>query len=222
MDKIYRVASVIILIVYARLVVVPFLNNLYRRWRMKHSSFAQQLKLFHDLGFVFNEGSSQDDLISMWGKDAFGKEPYSLMYISLGSTIEKEPWTPITNNAWHFDTEAIEDHGAYVSILEELQRISRGELIFKNISDVVDHETEKASVSFEINGEKYKYDLKWNNDWVDPAIFSRVVDLTKKYNTKGRFTYFDTGGQDCVIGYATPPELKEIRSKTGLNILWLK
>lgn len=184
-------------------------------------TFETQLSTFQQLGFEFNKGASKEDLIEMWGKDQFAEEPYYLMYISLGSTIEREPWTPITNQCWRFDTEAIEGSGSYIDIMENLRRISNGEINITNIEDVVDWENEKASVSFEWNGNKYSWDLAFDDDWVDPLLFSQVVELTEKYNTKGRLTYFDTGGQDLVLGWADASQLKELNAKTGLEIDWL-
>ena len=188
---------------------------------IKKVSFDEQMKVFKDLGFEFNEGASETDIINMWGKEELENEPYSLLYISLGAQVEREPWTPITNQCWHFDTEAIEDEGAYVDIIENLKRLSDRELNFTNITDVVDWDNQKASVSFELNGDKYSWDLEFDNDWIDPSLFSKIVKLTEKYETKGRFTYYDTGGQDLVIGWTTPEKLDEIKSKTGLEIVWL-
>ncbi|MBK7174263.1 MAG: hypothetical protein IPH84_13745 [Bacteroidales bacterium] len=45
--------------------------------------------------------------------------------------------------------------------------------------------------------------------------------MAVKYKTKGRFTYFNTGGQDFVLGYYTNEELEMIKQKTGLEIEWL-
>lgn len=188
---------------------------------IKKVSFDEQIKVFKNLGIEFNEGASEADIINMWGKDELETEPYSLLYISLGSQVEREPWTPITNQCWHFDTEAIQNEGAYVDIIENLKRVSGGELNFKNITDVVDWDNQSASVSFELNGDKYSWDLKFDNDWVDPNLFSKIVKLTEKYKTVGRFTYYNTGGQDLVIGWSKPEKLDEIKSKTGLEIVWL-
>ncbi len=180
-----------------------------------------QLKAFKELGFEFNEGATKEDILNMWGREKLESEPFSLLYISLGTTVEREPWTPITNQCCLFDTEAIEDNGAYIRIIENMKRISKGELDFKNIEDVVDWEQEKVSVSFELNGNKYDWDLEYNNDWVDANLFSRIVELTKSDNTNGKFTYYNTGGQDLVIGWSTDEELDKINKETGLDIVWL-
>lgn len=122
---------------------------------------------------------------------------------------------------WDFDTEAIEDHGAYVDILKNMERISRGELKFENLKDYVDVEKGKAWVSFSIKGAKYHWDLKVNDDWVDEQLFSKLASLTLSLKTKGRYTYFYTGGQDALIGYETPESKEAIVKATGLKIVWL-
>ncbi|MCC1485672.1 hypothetical protein J1C55_13820 [Winogradskyella sp. E313] len=187
----------------------------------KNPTFEQQLEIFRELGFDLNNGTNKSD-IERWEKQEFLDEPFTLMYMTLGQTIEREPWTPLTNKCWDFDTEAIEDHGSYIEIFENLERITRGELKFENVKDYVDIEEGKAWVSFTFSGKEYKWNLEVDDDWVDTDLFSKVVELTEKVKSKGRYTYFDTGGQNAVIGFETEKSLKEIKSKTGLKIEWFE
>lgn len=184
-------------------------------------SLDKQINVFKELGFTLNPGVSYDQVIELAGKNNLENEPYALLYYYYSIEIGDSPWITTSNNCWHFDMEYIEDEEAYVSILQNLERISNGELFFKNKSDVVDWDNERASVSFEIKGDKYNWELEFDYDWADPNFFSMIVQLTEKYNTKGRFTYYSDGGQDLIIGWATPNELNEIRDKTGLEITWL-
>jgi hypothetical protein len=186
-------------------------------------SFQEQLEIFTELGFTLNQGIDTSD-INRWegGYKEFEDQPFSLMYQTLGQTIEEEPWTPITNKCWNFDIEAIEDHGSYIEIMKNISRITNGELVFENIEDYVDIEEGKAWVSFTCQGDSYKWNLKVDDDWVDGSLFDKVQELAEKYKTKGRFTYFNTGGQDFVLGYHTKEELETIKGKTKLNIVWLK
>lgn len=186
----------------------------------KNPSFEEQLQIFKKLGFELNTGIVKSD-IARWDTQDFLDEPFSLMYITLGQNIEHEPWTPLTDKCWDFDTEAIEDHGSYVEIIENLERITRGELVFKNVKDYIDIEEETAWVSFNFEEQDYKWDLKIEDDWVDIELFSKIVALTKKTKSKGRYTYFDTGGQNALFGFETQKGLKEIKNKTGLKIEWL-
>jgi hypothetical protein len=184
-------------------------------------SFSEQLRTFQKLGFNLNFGISSSDIDRWSGEKEFENPPYIMLYITLGQTTEREPWTPLTDRVWNFDTEAIEDHGDYVAIMKNLERISRGELKFQNLKDYVDVEGKKAWVSFSVKNNSYKWDLKVDGDWADPALFTKVVQLTKTLKTKGHYTYFNTGGQDAVIGYETPENLDAIIRATGLRIEWL-
>lgn len=186
-------------------------------------TFEEQLKTFTELGFELNEGVDSSD-INRWenGHQEFEDQPYHLMYMTLGQTIEREPWTPITNKCWDFDLEAIEDHGAYIEIMKNISRITNGDLTFENLEDYVDLEKGKAWVSFVCNGDIYKWDLKVDDDWADGELFDKVQALTSKFKTSGKFTFFNTGGQDFVLGYYTQEELEKIKKSTGLDIVWLK
>ena len=187
------------------------------------ATFQEQFETFTGLGFTLNEGVDTSD-INRWqgGHKEFEDQPYHLMYQTLGQTIEREPWTPLTNKCWDFDLEAIEDHGAYVSIMKNISRVTNGDLGFENLMDYVDIEEKVAWVSFTCKGDKYKWNLKVDDDWTDGDLFDRVQALAEKYQTKGRFTYFNTGGQDFVLGYHTKEELEMITQRTGLEIVWLK
>lgn len=212
-------------LICAILIIFTGDNNNYVYGQAKTESsnkitFTEQLETFKQLGFSLNPGVDTSD-INKWGRKEFENEPYSLMYITLGETIERKPWTPITNKCWYIDTEAIKSHGAYVDIIKNLDRITRGALNFKNVKDYVDIEEEKAWVSFIVNGDHYKWNLEVDDDWVDVNLFYKIAKLARKYDTKGKYTYYDTGGQSIVIGYETPESLKKIKAATGLQIKWL-
>lgn len=182
-------------------------------------SAQEQWATLQKLGFTLNRGVAD---FNQWQMNKqFEDEPYKRLYESLGGIIEHPPWTPITDRVWDFDAEAIEDHGAYIEIMKNLQRISRGEVRFDNLKDYVDVEEGKAWVSFSFAGKNYKWDLKVDDDWVDPTLFTRVAELTKIFKTKGRYTYFDTGGQNAILGFETLENRDAIIKATGLKIEWL-
>jgi hypothetical protein len=185
-------------------------------------SFQEQLDTFLKLGFTLNQGIEISD-INRWqgGLKEFEDLPYHLLYQTLGQTIERKPWTPITNDCWNFDLEAITDPGAYVDVMQNISRITKGDLVFENLEDHVNIDLGTAWVSFTCNGDTYRWELKVQDDWADADLFDKVQELAIKYNLRGRFTYFNTGGQDFVLGYHSPEELASIRESTGLDIVWL-
>jgi hypothetical protein len=185
-------------------------------------SIMEQLETFEALGLILNEGIDRKEIVEM--ANAFHAEntaPYATLYVLLGCDSDISG-LPFTNFCWDFDTEAIEDYGSYVHIVSNISRITKGELIFENIEDYVDLEEEKAWVSFICRGDKYKWNLAVDDDWVDGSLFDRMQELATYYNTKGKFTYYNTGGQDFVLGFHTPEELEKIRDTTKLEIVWLK
>ena len=180
----------------------------------------QQWATFRGLGFELNPGVD-NNILERARAHKTEQTPYFDLYIELGGTIEKEPWTPLTDRVWNFDIEAIEDHGAYIDIMKNLGRITRGEIRFENVKDYVDVEQGVAWVSFTLQGKQYKWNLKVEDDWADPELFTKVSQLPTTLKTKGRYTYFSTGGQDMVIGYETPESRDAIIKATGLKIEWL-
>lgn len=183
-------------------------------------SFEVQLKSFEKLGYKLNNGITNETFLESYDKADFEDEPWSLMYIIFGSTIEKEPWTPITNDCWHFDAECIEDNGSYIAILENIKRISKSKLNFENTQDFVDIENEKAWVSFELNGKKYKWDLRVDNDWVDGSLFDKIRELNTELKNPEKLTFYGLG-QDAVIDYMSEKEMAEFKKVTNIRTKWL-
>lgn len=187
----------------------------------KSVSFEVQLETFQKLGFTLTPGIDFSVVDGLRKDKTIEDRPYAILYMELGRTIQKEPWTPLTNRVWDFDVEAVEDQGAYVEIIKNLERITRGEIKFVSVKDHVDIENENAWVSFSVRGKNYKWNLAVEDDYADPELFARISQLTQTLNTKGRFTYFNTGGQNAVIGYETPESKEAIIKATGLKIEWL-
>lgn len=185
--------------------------------------FKAALDKMKSAGFKLNPEIQEADVFDRWTEVlAYYKNPIEALYITLGDSTENDPFTDFSNNCWHFDLEAIEGEGSYVRILENLKRISNGDLDFQNISDYCDDDEDgKAWVSFEFNGDKYKWDLKVDNDWADAYLFDKIQDLCRKYNKKGRLTYFSEG-QSFVTSYLTEEEFNRIRKITQLKLQWLK
>ncbi|WP_093023954.1 hypothetical protein [Pustulibacterium marinum] len=183
-------------------------------------SFEEQLKTYNELGYKLNSGITKETLLESYDKSDFEDDTWVLMYVTLGSTIEREPWTPITNDCWHFDAECIEDNGSYIDILENIKRISKNKLNFENIKDFVDIDNEKAWVSFELNGKNHKWNLRIDDDWVDGSIFDKINELNSELNNSRKLTFIGLG-QDVVIDYMTEKEMIEFKKATNVKIKWL-
>jgi hypothetical protein len=124
------------------------------------------------------------------------------------------PW--LSDDAWHFDFEAIEDHGAYKLIVENCVRISRGKFSVSNLVDFVDIENEVANVSFKYLGEARKIELEVDNDWADPMLFVKLNSLLDETDHDRRFCKHDLG-QDCLLAFKSPEEIRKINSSKALR-----
>ena len=74
-------------------------------------TIEQQVAILAEIGITVNEGGAIDDLIVFENRDELELQPYARLVETLGSEIEREPFTPKCNRLWMCDYERIEDHG---------------------------------------------------------------------------------------------------------------
>lgn len=212
--------SLLIILCTALILYAPKAYKAIKANTRQKISLDKQLSEFENLGIKLNKGVSKNELLKLHTTDEYESTPWELLYIAFGHEAEGK-LKYISNNCWHFDAESIEGDGSYADIIRNLGRISNGEMNFTNIKDNVDVDNEKAWVSFEINGDKYKYELKVDADWADGQLFDKIQGLAKKYNTRGKFTMYQMG-QDGIIGYIATENLSALKATTKLDIQWLE
>ncbi|HEY8602318.1 MAG TPA: hypothetical protein VIL85_28100 [Thermomicrobiales bacterium] len=168
------------------------------------------------------------DLLHAFPREDYEAEPFIRLLTVIGGEMEElgdsatgRVYGSMSGNIWHLDTECIEDHGDYVIIAERLSELAQGDLPLEAIRDYVDVGEGLASVSFRLDGREYRWDAAVEDDWVDPTILSKFAELLATRDATRRFTYFDLGGQDCLIGCSTTAELATLQSGTGLLFTWL-
>ncbi len=124
------------------------------------------------------------------------------------------PW--LSNDVWHFDFEAVEDHGSYIDIVKNCIRLSKSAIKISKLKDYVDIEQGVAKVTFHSLSKEYVFDLEVDNDWADPNLFSKLNDLLNEAGSHKKFCKHDFG-QDCLIVCKSRDEIKSINSATGLQ-----
>ena len=200
--------------------------KLFKRGPSGLVSFEKQLSTLANCGIKLVPGVAPEALLESFDREAFEAEPYRLLLVCMGGEAESESQAGETgypcDNIWHFDTECIEDHGAYAAIARRMKDLAQGELPLEEINDYVDVEAGEARVAFRLAGQSYRWDAEVKDDWVDPMILSRFSDLLSRVGRSRRFTYIDLGGQDCLIGCATAQERERLSRETGLKVEWLK
>jgi hypothetical protein len=187
----------------------------------KKQSPEEALASLRDLGFSVNSETALSSVveevsgakgsrISLFeiALAAMGDEQYHL------ESDEMLPW--LSDDVWHFDYEAIEDKGSYVSIVKNCARLARGDLQVSELRDHIDTEGEFARVSFRLDGKKFVYNLRLNNDWADPLLFSLLNSNLKGRGCDKRFFQHDLG-QDCLIVCKSQTEVDKINGAAGLR-----
>jgi hypothetical protein len=190
-------------------------------------SFEEQLKVFNSLGYRFNTGINKTVVFEnmkrsyLPGTDLeqeFKKSKFVLLYYYLGWSHSFPPVYYTDNCIW-YDLEFIDPSTEYITFMKRMGTITKGELTYSDITLSVDSKNYEW-IDFKVNGISKKWKLA-PKGYVDDSFFQRFSNLTTEFKTKGRYTYFDDGGQQFVIDYATPVEQKEFIEKTGLKREWL-
>jgi hypothetical protein len=127
-----------------------------------------------------------------------------------------ETFDPWSDDVWYFDTEAIDDHGSYVEIVENCRRLTGGDLKFDDVRDYVDVEKEIAWIELTTNGRSERVDLKVRNDWVDSKIFAKLVEWLYETGSTRRFA-MQVLGQDLLLICKPPEQTRAINTVTGLR-----
>ncbi len=163
-------------------------------------TLEQKLEALASCGIALRPEFSVDDLLSSWERTDYEEAGFKMTLVGMGMTQEQAPWTPRSENLWHFDTECIEDHGSYVDIAERMVELAGGSLPLTNIKDYVDLEEDVAWLSFELDDKVIKIDCTVEDDWVDPELFGHFIQLLAEKDPNKIYFYCNLGGQDCIIG----------------------
>jgi hypothetical protein len=127
-----------------------------------------------------------------------------------------KPLGPPSDDVWHFDVKCIEGRGAYKIIVDRLCRMTKGDLAFDQVKDDVDADQRIAWVELTRAGESERIDLTFDDNWVDPGIFSDMQQRLAATGSPRRFAARGLG-QDCLIVCQTPQSLKALNRATGLR-----
>ncbi len=178
----------------------------------------KQIEKLAELGLVLNQGISIDSLLTSYPREEYEKKPFDLILFLYGDEVEEEPWGRyICDSAWNFDAECIEDHGDYVAIVKQFHRITGKKKRLEDLSDSVDLEAEKAYLSYTLDGIRREFDIRVDNDWVDPETAEAIMDDMCE---EGYGFYAKDNGQAAVWFYMTPANAK-ILNALAANVFGL-
>ncbi len=184
--------------------------NLLRDVGFSLSSEEDRLAIIEELQSNNENGISEVEIALC----LMGDEQYDL--------VEHKPLPWLSDDVWHFDYEAIEGNGSYISIVNACARLARGNLSVSQLNDQIDHESKVANVSFVINRKSFVHNLRYDYDWADPLIFAVLNSELKVNGSDKRFFQHDLFGQDCLLICKTSSEVEKINRATGLHFVELK
>jgi hypothetical protein len=190
--------------------------GIFRKRSEEPLTLERKLAILAECGLSLAPPFTSKDLLDSWPREHFEAPGFTLALVGLGMTEEQPPWRNHCVNAWHFDTECIEDDGSYVRIAERMAELTQGSLVLENVRDKVDIEAGVASLDFEHSSRAVHLVFEVDNDWVDPAVFSHFVRMLEVSDPSKLFLHHDTGGQDCVIACVTRDQFAAI-SAVGVN-----
>lgn len=194
-------------------------------------SYEKQIQVFKSLGYEFASGVTKELILTdgyakpLW--DEIKKErlqeiennPFSLLYYYYGWRSPDVPSFNFSDKCIWFDLEFIDPSDQYIWFMKRMGIITDGEINYSDISIQIDNDNYEW-IMFKVNG----IDKKWKLEkvgYISDAFFQRFSYLPSELKTKGKYTYYDDGGQQFVIDYATETEQKEFNNLTGLKREWL-
>jgi hypothetical protein len=157
----------------------------------------EQLDKLARLGLTLAEGITIDDMLHSFGREDYEKEPFDLVLFVLGIEVERAPWgRRFCTRVWNFDTECIEDHGAYVEIVRRLSEVAGRADRITDLEDFVDLEAGEAWLQYRIDGQPRRWEIEINDDWADPRT---VTEVMADLEGDGKRFYGKDNGQVSVL-----------------------
>lgn len=188
-------------------------------FRSKRVPLDEQLAQLAEAGVTPADGVIREDLLSFETEEELEKAPYQGIIEVLGIDLEREPYTPVCHRLWMCDYERIGDHRSYADILTRLELMTGGALGLTEISDHVDIGEESAWVEFTCDGERLRWDLEVNDDWMDPAV---VVNYARLLKTKGKalrlYSNHEDFGQSALFGAFSAEDFKKFDALSKVKL----
>jgi predicted DNA-binding WGR domain protein len=183
-------------------------------------SLEEQLARLQDCNIALSPGINPELLLTFFDRKEYEKKQFELLLYALGEqTVEDIP-RYISPNIWHFDWECVYDGDAYLEITNRLKTLASDALPIENVTASIDLEASEGSMTFELNGVTYRWDIKVEEDWADPGVFEKFDELLISISNL-RYFFLDEGDDDLVIGCGTEEQLRQLREVTGLKFDWL-
>jgi hypothetical protein len=188
-------------------------------WSSKTVKLEVQLKNLAALGFALGEDAELDDLFLFGDRESLEAGPHKALVETMAQTIEREPESPICDRLWMCDLERIEDPLDLVDVLVRLERMTGGALGLTEIRAQL--EEDETWLSFVHAGESKRWDLEFDDDWLDPRVFALYANLLEAEGVDLELhmsTDNEEYGQEVLLVVLEPNMAKPVAKLIGIPL----
>jgi len=159
-----------------------------------------------------------------YDRDSFSDITTILAWLGYGET-DYETWitTPYTDDVYAFDSEMYDIEGAYLDLLDAVERLSGGGADIDNCEVQISEElflqgTGEFPIVFTLNGRECRYMAELQTDWMDCEIIDYLNRILKDQGIDKRIWSMYDGGQGLVIFYDDDRWAAEFERVTGCGL----
>jgi hypothetical protein len=170
------------------------------------------------IGVTLAPGITRQDLLPSLKGDLSTPVDRIQLLCALGGEAETSDAGLLSHTIWHLDAECIEDHGDYVRLAERFGVLAAANLPLVDLADHVEVEAREAWLEFSLDDRRVHWDLTVDNDWMDPALYSKFQQLLSS-RCAHRFMICALG-QDSLVLCGDEAKRKAISRFSGLEFQW--
>ena len=174
-----------------------------------------QIETLNKLGLKLKPGISKNDVLDGWSIEDFENQPYSFLLYVMGTEVSKNgSWQFLSNSTWDFDTEYIHGNGSYVSLVNNLARLTDNPDLIIGVKDTFEFSKKTATVTYNVRGETRRAKVKVRSDWVDPNFIDKILKEITAASNDGRRFYGRDNGQAITLTFIDPQTKAKIDQLT--------
>lgn len=186
-------------------------------------TLEDQLAALATCGVSLRPPATRADVLADAEPFEFEEEPYTLLLVSLGAEQAEPPFAPLSDGVWYVDFACIEGPDDYAEIARRTALLTRGDLVFEAVRDLVDIDSEEAWLEVTLAGESAprRFEAHVADHWLDPNVFAFLDDLIAGTGSQRRLIVLGLDDEDALVGCATAEELERLRAVTELDFQWM-
>lgn len=191
----------------------------------------EQIEVLTELGFTVPEGMA--DYYHDWMKDSeYGKlyvegHPYYMILSDLGTPhydMDSSQFLGYSEQVYWFDFEGRDISSDYIEILEGVQALTDGEVVFVGSTEHCEDVNWNKGIgtiriTFWCNGHPYEYTAQVDGDWLDGGFISFLNEVLEQESCEKHLYACTDDGQGNILFYRDETWAKEFMEKTCIELI---